>query len=143
MGDPYAAGLFRSSPFARKRDVKARLAAILSGRLEERGLNLVAPISRAVQKNEVLEIIVTDETTAGPGSGVNRTAYIGFAEIAAGGVLVVGDEVACGGRVLGRIAGFDETHLPNHLNIVLVGERLSGDELNLALESEITITEKR
>ena len=143
MGDPYAAGMFRSHPFARKRDVKARLAVILRGKLEERGLNLVVPISRAVKKNEVHEIIITDESAAGPGSEVNRIAYVGFAEIVSGGVLVVGDELVCGDRLLGTIAGFDETHLPNHLNIVLFGERLTGVELNLALESEITIMEKR
>lgn len=143
MSDPYAVGMIKSHPFVKKRDVRGRLAVILRGKLEKRGLNLVAPISRVVRKNEVHEIIITDEPTAGPGKLVNRIAYVGFAEITCGGVLVVGDELTCGGRLVGRIAGFDETHLPNHLNIVLFGERLAGTELNLSLESEITITGKR
>ncbi len=138
MGDPYRAGMFSRSPYAQKRDVLGRLVVVLTGRLEDRGLSLIAPISRAVQKNEIHELIVTDDAGAGPGSRVDRIAYAGFVEIISGGILLAGDQLICGGRSLGKIAGFDETHLPNHLNIVLqAGERLDGVELGLVLESEM------
>lgn len=143
MVDPYQAGLFSVNPYAAKREIHGRMAVILRGKLEKRGLNLIAPISRAVQKNEIHELILTDEAGARPGSGVDRIAYVGFVEIITGGVLVVGDELLYGGNVLGRVAGFDETHLPNHLNIVILsGKRLDGVELGLPLESEIRFKQK-
>ncbi|MCL4440840.1 MAG: hypothetical protein M1609_09715 [Firmicutes bacterium] len=138
MVDPYKAGLFSANPYASKREIRGRLVVILSGKLENRALSLVAPISRAVLKNEIHELIITDERGAAPGKAVNRISYAGFVEITEGGVLVAGDEVICGGIVLGSIAGFDETHLPNHLNIVIYsGSRSDGVEMGLALESEI------
>lgn len=144
MTDPYQAGLFSASPYAEKRDVLGRLVVVLRGKLEQRGLTLIAPISRAVQKYEIHELIITDEAGAGPGSRVDRIAYAGFVEIITGGVLVSGDELICAGIVLGKIAGFDETHLPNHLNIVVRAEkRLDGVEMGLGLESEITIKQRK
>lgn len=138
MKDPYQAGMFNFNPYADKRVVAGRLAVVLRGKLEKRGLQLVAPISRAVRKYDIHELIITDEACAGPGKKVDSIAYAGFVEIITGGVLLVGDELICNGRSLGRVAGFDETHLPNHLNIVLLaGFRQDGVDLGLTLESEI------
>ncbi|MFZ5642449.1 MAG: DUF6917 domain-containing protein [Bacillota bacterium] len=144
MVDPYKAGMFSFNPYAAKRDVLGRLAVILQGKLDNRSLSLVAPISRAVRRYDIHELIITDEIEAGPGKTVNRISYAGFFEIIAGGVLAAGDEVICSGRVLGRIAGFDETHLPNHLNIVIYSDsRLDGVDLGLGLESEIKFIHKK
>lgn len=138
MADPYKTGLFNSSPYAAKSEIRGRLVVILRGKLESRALSLVAPISRAVRRNEIHELIITDESGAGPGKTVDRISYAGFVEITEGGVLLTGDEVTCGEMVLGSIAGFDETHLPNHLNIVICsGSRNDGVEMGLVLESEI------
>ncbi|MCG8400510.1 MAG: hypothetical protein MJA84_02825 [Firmicutes bacterium] len=143
MGDPYQEKSFAENPYYRKRDIAGRLVVVLSGRLENRGLQLIVPISRAVQKNQVHELIVTDEAAAGPGRQVQKIAYLGFVEFSSGGVMVTGDEVFCAGRLLGEIAGFDETHLPNHLNIVLRSkERRDGRELKLDLDSEIVIKKR-
>ncbi|EGW41203.1 hypothetical protein [Desulfosporosinus sp. OT] len=139
MVDPYQAGFFRENPYAAKRVIKGKLVVILRGKLEQRGLELIPTISRAVLKDEVHELIVTDQENAGPGSKVDKIAYIGFIEITAGGVMTVGDTLTCQDKVLGRVVGFDETHLPNHLNIVLASDtRSDGVEKNLKLESEIT-----
>lgn len=139
MVDPYQAGFFSENPYAAKRVIKGKLAVILRGKLEKRGLELIPTISRAVLKNEVHELIVTDQENVGPGSKVDKIAYIGFVEITAGGVMTVGDTLTCQDKVLGRVIGFDETHLPNHLNIVLAsGSRSDGVEQNLKLESDIT-----
>lgn len=144
MSDPYKAGMFSFNPYAAKRDVVGRLAVVLRGKLENRGLQLVAPISRAVRKYDIHELIITDEAGAGPGKKVDSIVYAGFVEIITGGVLIAGDELICGGRLLGRVAGFDETHLPNHLNIVIYSEsRADGVDLGLALESEIIFIHKR
>lgn len=116
---------------------------VLQGKLEKRGLQLMVPISRAVLKNEVHELIVTDEAGAGPGATVQRIAYLGFVEFTCGGVAVAGDRVYCDGRLLGEVAGFDETHLPNHLNIVLRSAgRLDGRELGLHLNAQIVFTSR-
>ncbi|MGB9802468.1 DUF6917 domain-containing protein [Desulfofundulus sp.] len=144
MGDPYREKMFSTNPYACKREVEGKLVVVLQGRLENRGLHLITPISRAVLKNEIHELIVTDEEGVGPGSDVQRIAYLGFVEVKCGGVLVSGDEVSCNGMVLGQIAGFDETHLPNHLNIVLYSpRRLDGVELGLQLESTIKIRSRK
>ncbi|EGW41215.1 hypothetical protein [Desulfosporosinus sp. OT] len=138
MVDPYKAGFFSENPYAAKTAIHGKLVVVLRGKLEKRELELIPMISRAVQKHEVHELIITDELAAGPGSKVNKIAYIGFVEIAKGGVLVVGDTLTVQGKSVGQIVGFDETHLPNHLNIVIASEnRVDGIELGVQLESEI------
>lgn len=138
MVDPYKAGFFTENPYAEKRTIEGKLAVVLRGKLEERGLELIPAISRAVLKNEIHELIVTDQADAVPGSKVDKIAYIGFVEITAGGVLVTGDTLTCQGQIIGKVVGFDETHLPNHLNIVLVADnRSDGVEQDLQLELEI------
>lgn len=139
MVDPYQAGFFNENPYAAKRTIQGKLAVILRGKLEKRGLDLIPTISRAVLRNEVHELIVTDQDNVGPGSSVDKIAYIGFVEIIVGGVMTVGDTLTCQDKVLGRVIGFDETHLPNHLNIVLASDsRSDGVEQGLQLESDIT-----
>lgn len=135
--DPYQAGMFKANPYAAKSDIVGRLVVILDGRLEGRSLQLITPISRAVRRFDVHELIFTDEE-ATPGQRVNRIAYLGFIEIMEGGVLVVGDELLVRGEPVGKIAGFDETHMPNHLNIVIRSpERTSGLERGIAIGSEV------
>ncbi|HEX3031202.1 MAG TPA: hypothetical protein VHS59_03005, partial [Bacillota bacterium] len=134
MVDPYKAGFFKENPYAAKRSIHGKLAVILRGKLEERQLQLIPMISRAVLKDEIHELIVTDQENIGPGSKVDKIAYLGFMEITIGGVMTVGDTLTCQGKALGQVIGFDETHLPNHLNIVLASsERADGVEQGLQL----------
>lgn len=138
MNDPYKTGMFKENPYHAKSDVCGELRVVLAGRYEERGLSLIAPVSRCVCRHEVHELIVSDEETIGPGVTVNRIAYIGFAEITAGGVIIAGDEVTIDGQKIGVIAGFDLTHMPNHLNIVIKSDgRQSGAERGLLLNSSV------
>lgn len=123
--DPYAAGKFTVNPYAAKTDVTGSLTVVLRGTMDDRGLELIKPISRCVRRHDIHELILTDETEAKPGSRVNRIAYLGFAGFDAGGVIVSGDEVRIAGRCIGTLAGFDETHMPNHLNIVVRTDRLA------------------
>lgn len=122
--DPYKSGKFKSNPYAKKSDVGGPLAVVLDGKMEDRGLSLISPISRCIKKDEVHELILTDEPSARPGSGVNRIAYLGFFTAEQSGVIIEGDELSLSGNVIGRLAGFDETHMPNHLNIVIYSEKL-------------------
>lgn len=78
MVDPYKSGMFKSNPYAKKKPCLGKLVVILDGKIEERRLQLITPISRAVQRGEIHELIVTDEESAGPGREVNKIAYWGF-----------------------------------------------------------------
>ncbi|MBM7866830.1 hypothetical protein GTO89_04290 [Heliobacterium gestii] len=140
MSDPYAKGMLRVHPYAKKKDVVGELVAILEGKLENRGLQLIKPISRALAEDEIHEIIVTDEFEAGPGKQVDRIAYLGFFEVKGGGVIVTGDPVFLKGKLLGHIAGFDETHMPNHINIVIKSdERQSGVSIGAEIGQQLLI----
>ena len=134
MKDPYQAGMFSENPYFAKSDISASLVVVLHSKLEGRGLSLMKPPSRCVLKHEIHELILSDEADIGPGSTVNNVAYFGFAEIAQGGVLTVGDNVYCSGKPIGTIAGFDETHMPNHINIVIKADsRLTGADFGACL----------
>jgi hypothetical protein len=136
--DPYKAGFFKKNPYAKKQDIKGKLVVVLDGKLEGRSLKLITPISRVLNKHEIHELIFTDENEAGPGTTVDNIAYLGFFEVEQAGVMVNGDELYLNGQLVGEIAGFDETHMPNHLNIVIkTKERKTGLELNAEVGMEI------
>jgi len=116
--DPYKRGAFKSNPYYAKNEITGNLVVVLQGYFPDRNLELIKPISRALLSGEIHEIILTDEN-AGPGDTVNNITYLGFVEIAGAGVAVAGDIVSVDGREIGRLAGFDITHMPNHLNIVI------------------------
>jgi hypothetical protein len=142
--DPYASGLVTKSPYDQKRIIQSSVVAILQIEMEGRGLNLIQPRSRALKKNEIHEIIVTDEEEAKPGAVVNCVSYVAFIEIHRGGVMVVGDEVYWNNSLLGTVAGFDDTHMPNHQNIVLYSpKRITGKKLNIDIEDSIIIQAKK
>lgn len=63
-----------------------------------------------------------------------------FFEVQEGTVIVSGDQVKIGEKILGSIAGFDETHMPNHINIIVKAkERRTGVELGFNLDDTINI----
>lgn len=136
--DPYTSGKFVKNPYVKKRTVGGPLVVVLDGRMDDRGLELITPISRCIKKHEVHELILTDETVAKPGMSVDRIAYLGFFTAEQSGVLVAGDEVLLDGQRLGHLAGFDETHMPNHLNIVIkAAGRQTGTELGVNPGSQV------
>lgn len=138
--DPYKSGMFKANPYAKKKVCKGHLCVVLDGKIEGRKLQLMTPPSRCLLAGEIHELIVTDEEDAGPGKEVNRIAYWGFFEVDEATVVVSGDTVQIGEEVLGTIAGFDETHMPNHLNIIVKAkERRTGVELGLDLDNKIII----
>lgn len=136
----YTGGVPPQNFFASRRPVGGKLVAVMQGRLDGRGLKLILQPSRAVCRGEIHELIVSTEQGIGPGSTVNRVTYIGFIEFDPGGVIYIGDTVRIGNMEIGRIAGFDSTHLPNHMNIVIAAAELkSGLERGLSLEQVVAI----
>lgn len=135
----YERGLVTGQAFAARTPVVGRLVAVLDAEATGRGLNLIRPLSRAVMKHEIHELIVTLEPSAGPGSIVNDIAYLGFFEVQDGGIILVGDYLDIAGRRIGQVAGFDLTHFPNHMNILVRGaEAATGRGLRLGLGDIVT-----
>lgn len=128
--DPYKRNLVNTSFYAQRVKLEAKVVAVLRGTIQNRKLSLIPQPSRAVRQGEIHEFIVTDED-ASPGSEVNNIAYVAFLEFQNGGILLEGDEVVIGGKLVGHLAGFDMAHFPNHMNIVIKGELKSGEERHL------------
>lgn len=116
--DPYKSNIAAKIKFAQKRVVRAKIVVILEGTVENRGITMIPQGSRCVRKGEIFEFMTTPEKVK-PGDTVNNVSYHGFAEVSVGGVLRVGDTLCAGFQKLAKIVGFDETHFPNHQNVVL------------------------
>jgi hypothetical protein len=117
--DPYQSGIAARVSYTGKRTISAKIVAVLQGALEDRGLKIIFPRSRAVRQHDVIELMITTQKECKAGDRVDRVTYIGFAEIQAGGVLRVGDRVMHKGEMRWTVVGFDETHYPNHLNVIM------------------------
>jgi hypothetical protein len=138
MADPYKEGKAKPTFYTAKRAVTGTIVAVLDAKMENRGLYLIAQASRALRRGDIVELVTTDEANAAPATTVNRVAYIGFAEIESGGMVLIGDGLTIGRQHIGEVCGFDETHVPNHMNIVIrTAERRTGAERTIALSTPI------
>jgi hypothetical protein len=141
--DPYSAKkLDTKYPCAGKDIVSGKLCVILDARAQNRSLELVAYPSRVVLKNEIHELILTAEKSAEPGAVVNYISYLGYFEVLESGVIWVGDRVMIGDLEVGTLAGYDMTHFPNHMNIIIKTEHdlYTGFEAGLVLGQPVTFT---
>lgn len=126
-----------SYPF--RKSVKSRVVAVLDYKVDHRGLILINTRSRALCKNEIHEILVTDDKNAKPGAIVDPMSLIAFVEIVDGGIILAGDKVNINNVLIGQVAGYDETHFPNHINIVLFSEeRCTGFELGIQVDDVLS-----
>lgn len=140
MSDPYKRKLVNRDFYHSKSDITGKFVVVLDGKLDNRELNLIQPISRAFSQHTIIELIGTDEQDAGPGSIVNNICYIGFVELLNSGVMLTGDPVIWNDKEIGTIAGYDDTHMPNHQNtIVKMTARVPGKELGIRTGDKLTI----
>ena len=137
---PYDPKLITDSVYGDRRPVTGEVVALLHITFEERGLKLIASRSRGLRGGEIHELMITDEEDAAPGGGADHVSAIAFFEVEQGGLAVVGDEVTVGGAVLGLVAGYDETHMPNHMNVLV--KRGSLDILPLKVGDRIRFQRK-
>ena len=121
---PYDPRLITPSVYGDRRPIVGEVVALLHITFEERKLELIRSRSRALAKNEIHELMVTDEQEAAPGGGADRVSAVAFFEVKEGGLAVVGDHLSVGGKVLGEVAGYDLTHMPNHMNILVKADSL-------------------
>ena len=124
MAAPYDFRRITPSVYGDKRPVEGEVVALLHIEFEDRGLEFIQTKSRTVKLNEIHELMITDEEDAAPGGGADRVRAIAFFEITKSGLIVVGDEVTINGKKLGTLAGYDVTHMPNHINVVVKTEIL-------------------
>lgn len=129
--------------YAANRPVKGAVITVLDSTHETRGLKLISTYSRALPKNSIHELIATDEIGKKPGDTANRIAYLAFFEVSCGGCIIVGETLFVDGKLIGEIIGFDETHEPNHSNIIIgVKKRQTGPQLNISIGSKIKFARK-
>jgi hypothetical protein len=141
--DPYKDKQFDyGMPAKLKTPVVGKIVCVLHARAENRGLEICPYPSRAVLKNEIHELILTNEMDAGPKKTVNNISYLAFFEILESGILWSTDHVKINGKQIGTLAGYDFTHLPNHMNIVVKtpGDLYTGHESGLQTGDIITFT---
>jgi len=137
--EPHGSGILDKYPYAAKSDVVGRFVCILDARSEERGMELTIHPSRAVCQGEIHELALTDDPNAAPDYTLNRVAYLAFFCVEQGGIVLVGDSVLVGDVELGKVVGFDVTHFPNHMNLVIgAKQRKTGPELGLNLDDFVT-----
>lgn len=131
--DPYKADILKSNPYSDRLNISGLLVAIMDYSCSNRGLQLIPQPTRALKKYEIHELILTDEDPM-VGEKVDSISYLGFCEISQGGIIKVGDKLKIGDKIVGEVVGFDETHMPNHLNIVIKSNvKNTGVELGLKL----------
>ncbi|MGW5348930.1 DUF6917 domain-containing protein [Streptomyces sp. NPDC004031] len=123
----------------RKRIVHGPLVKVLLHRRDDRGMTLEPHASRCVRAGEVHELVTTDHDDTAPGARIDRVGFLGFVELACGGVVDRGDTVRIGGRRVGTVLGFDACHFPNHYNIVIRADApVTGADLRLAPELPVS-----
>ena len=134
MVEPYAAGLVTKSPYVARRTVEGDIVAVLDLSLENRGLRPITPRSRVLTSHSVHEIAITDQERTDERGLIDRVAYVGFVEITRGGVVVVEDAVRVSDLDIGILLGFDETHFPNHMILIVrARERKTGKQLDISV----------
>ena len=130
--------VFGKNPYVAKTEVSGRVVAVLRGITDQRGLYLTSFRSRAVPAGEIHELMITDEE-CDIEMTINRVALIAFFEVQEGGVILLDDTVTIGNRAVGTVAGFDETHMPNHQNICLHGALIDGESIGIRVGDSVTI----
>jgi hypothetical protein len=137
--EPHGTGILDKYPYAAKSDVVGRLVCILDARSDERGMQLTIHPSRALCQGEIHELAITDDPQTSPDYLLDKVAYLAFFTVERGGIVLVGDKVLVGEVELGTVAGFDLTHFPNHMNVVIsASDRKTGPELGLDLGDSVT-----
>jgi hypothetical protein len=128
---PYDFRRITPDVYGDRRPISGEVVALLHIYFEDRGLKLIEARSRAMQRGEIHELMITDEQGAIPGGGVNRVRAVAFFEVDVGGLAVVGDEITTSGRPLGTLAGYDLTHMPNHMNVLVKTQNVEETDIRI------------
>ncbi|MET3697768.1 hypothetical protein SAMN05877753_104357 [Bacillus oleivorans] len=136
--DPYKAGMIPSNIYQERRMVSGKLVAVMDCYLENRGLQLIPQPTRAFKKWDIIELIATEETSS-QNSTINSIAYLGFFEVTSGGIIQKSDKLKVNEKIIGSVLGYDETHMPNHINMIInLKEQRTGLELGFKVMDEVS-----
>jgi hypothetical protein len=138
MSTPYDYNKITSDMYGPRRKIRCAIVALLNITFTDRNLKLIPTKSRALRKNEIHELMITDENSE-PGDTVNRVSAIAFFEVKEGGLAVFGDKVEVEEKKLGILAGYDYTHMPNHMNVVVKADSLEAPLLRVGDEMLILV----
>ena len=142
MNDPHEQKRVTRDHYCQKTEVRGRIVTVLDWAVDDRGLALIPQMSRAVRRGEILELVATDEEAVEPGGTVDKVAYLGFMEVNEGGIVLIGDTIAIDKNDIGEVIGFDETHAPNHLNVVIrMTDLKTGREAEIPLNTLVIFSE--
>lgn len=124
--------------FSEKTTIVASLVAVMDHRRHDRALAVSDFKTRCVRRGEIHEFLLCEPPN--DRGSIDDVTYLGFAEIQTPGVIAIGDSVVVGEEQVGTIYGFDDTHMPNHMNIVLTGTSLkNGAERGLRVTQSLYI----
>ena len=89
--------------------------------------------TRCISKGEIHELVSVLECDDGR-LDFNDAWYLGFIEFNNGGVVATKMTVQLGDRWIGKLVGFDATHLPNHYNILIASKApKTGQDLGIQI----------
>ena len=134
MTDP--AVRINTSVYGDRRPIVAEVVAVMHVTFPDRGLKLIEAKSRALQAGDIHELMLTDED-AKPGGGADHVRVLCFFEIHQGGLAVVGDRVTINGEPVGVVAGWDVTHMPNHMNFLVKCDDL--EKVHVSLGDRLSV----
>lgn len=131
---------FNPDIFHAKRDAEGEVIVVLDGARDDRKLKVENHYARSLKKYDIHEVIVTDEDGIELGGEVNKIGYICFFEVLQGGHIILGDGLYIAGRLIGKVVGFDDIHMPNHMNIIIQShDRRSAKERGVVLGDMVSI----
>jgi len=124
--------------FTSRREVNGRWVAVMKNRRDDRMMVPAKWRTRYFLAGEIHEFILF-RPDVDRDVEMSLVSYLGFAKIVDGGVVAVGDELQLAGRMIGTVHGFEETHAPNHYNILIASEELpTGAEIGLEIDAPVT-----
>ena len=101
--------------------VEITLVMVLGHSRAEREMEQGKYMTRCIKAGEVHELVAVAAHTLSDGK-YHGASYIGFAEFNSSAVIHVGEKVFLGAAYVGVVGGFDYTHFPNHINILIEAE---------------------
>jgi Family of unknown function (DUF6917) len=138
--DPYKLGKITTNAYAKRTPLLGRVVAVLDLKLDNRGLKLIEVPTRVLLGGSIHEFLCTDTVKAPYQDVVDKVGAVAFVEFLQGGVVRKDDGIFFSGKQIGTIAGFDETHFPNHLNVLIrTPSIVTGTELGLELGDSVII----
>jgi hypothetical protein len=120
-----------ASMFSSRGEIIGWWPAVMRHRRTRRGMRPAEWKTRCIRAGEIHEVILCAPGVP-RGQPVDDVSYLGFTEILRGGLLALGDELHTANRLMGVVYGFDETHYPNHYNILIAAASLvTGEDIQL------------